>query len=520
MAFHVTQCPGCDSTFNTSARLLESAAGKVRCGACLVVFEAAENFVTQHDADNTDPGEESVFVGNNPLDYFDPSSFLTRSALREDSSTMPESPADFIKLEQTPLEGSDAEQNHDIFTATVDGLPAPADPIALETLQQPMSIAAESPELSVPEFEAPEPTGEIVAVAAIEEVEPQEPVATRTQTPEDVTLEHAFTLPHSTLPEQDADASETEAAAETEPKESADTAEEPADLDLEADEFLDLVAAGIDTEATASFEWELQDDEFSLEEIDSSYDPELAAVASSEHSTTESIIQSTSKPIEEVDERVIGEDAAATEADSTAAIRARALESELHDEEALEALPQANLAALSKVSTPVEFTGSQQSRWGRQLIYAVVAVLLAGVLAAQFLWQRTEIYSQVVQLRPWYQWGCNYLACELPAYSNIGAIRSDNLVVRSHPEFNNALMVTITFRNTAMFPQAFPILILSFNTSTDDIVALREFAPSQYLDRALQNLTLMPVMSPFQVTLEIIDPGPDAVNYTLAFRRP
>ena len=26
MAFHVTQCPGCESTFNTSTRLLESAA--------------------------------------------------------------------------------------------------------------------------------------------------------------------------------------------------------------------------------------------------------------------------------------------------------------------------------------------------------------------------------------------------------------------------------------------------------------------------------------------------------------
>ena len=83
MAFHVTQCPDCDSTFNTSARLLESAQGRVRCGACLAVFDAIENFVDQAQNQEGQAGEESVFVGNNPLDYFDPSRFLTRAALTE-----------------------------------------------------------------------------------------------------------------------------------------------------------------------------------------------------------------------------------------------------------------------------------------------------------------------------------------------------------------------------------------------------------------------------------------------------
>jgi len=93
-------------------------------------------------------------------------------------------------------------------------------------------------------------------------------------------------------------------------------------------------------------------------------------------------------------------------------------------------------------------------------------------------------------------------------------------VVRSHPELSNGLMVNIVIRNSAEFPQAFPILILSFNTASNELIALREFSPTEYLDPALQNIEMMPVMAPVQIELEIIDPGADAVNYTLAFRRP
>ena len=85
MAFHVTQCPGCESTFNTNAQVLEAASGRVRCGSCLCVFDALDNFV---QTDNV-AEQESVFVGSHPEDYFNPSAFLTRSSLQESSSNPP-----------------------------------------------------------------------------------------------------------------------------------------------------------------------------------------------------------------------------------------------------------------------------------------------------------------------------------------------------------------------------------------------------------------------------------------------
>ena len=206
--------------------------------------------------------------------------------------------------------------------------------------------------------------------------------------------------------------------------------------------------------------------------------------------------------------------------DSTEVIRARALRTELQDEQALEVIPEENLAALDEVSTPVELMAHKQRYWGRQIALALVSMLLAAMLAGQYLWRHMALYSQVSRVRPAYELACSWIDCSLPVYSNIDEIRSDNLAVRSHPQLENGLLVNVAFRNTANFPQPFPVLILSFNSPTNDIVALREFAPQEYLDSALQSIDLMPVMSPVQIDMEIIDPGPGASNYTLAFRSP
>ena len=80
MAFHITQCPCCNSTFSISARLLNAANGKVRCGSCLSVFLAEQQLVDSEPATDDSENNNSVFVGHAPEDYFDPASFLTREA--------------------------------------------------------------------------------------------------------------------------------------------------------------------------------------------------------------------------------------------------------------------------------------------------------------------------------------------------------------------------------------------------------------------------------------------------------
>ncbi|MCI5107453.1 MAG: DUF3426 domain-containing protein [Pseudomonadales bacterium] len=205
---------------------------------------------------------------------------------------------------------------------------------------------------------------------------------------------------------------------------------------------------------------------------------------------------------------------------SLAAIRARALQAELEDDEALEAIPEENLKVLGEFSTPVEILEGRRRQLGRRLGWTLLALLAALGLASQYLWQELPRYSQQASLRPVYEWACSLSGCELPVYSQIDAIQSSNLSVRSHPQRSDALAVNVEFRNNANFPQEFPVMVLSFNSASNSVIALREFAPQEYLDEALQNRRLLPPATPIQVALEIMDPGDDAVNYTLAFRRP
>ena len=81
-------------------------------------------------------------------------------------------------------------------------------------------------------------------------------------------------------------------------------------------------------------------------------------------------------------------------------------------------------------------------------------------------------------------------------------------------------MVNTVIRNSAEFAQPFPILVLSFNSVENSVIALREFTSAEYLDPGLRSTQAMPAKTPVQIRLAIMDPGPEAVNYTLAFRWP
>ena len=112
---------------------------------------------------------------------------------------------------------------------------------------------------------------------------------------------------------------------------------------------------------------------------------------------------------------------------------------------------------------------------------------------------------------------CFPLSCDLQPLSDISLMRSDQLAVQSHPEFSNALRVKMQFRNDAPFAQALPGILLKFTNSSNEVLAQRRFRPSEYLDKDLENLASMPAKSQLQVSLDLLDPGPQALNYEISF---
>lgn len=630
MSFNITQCPSCDSTFNTTARLLESAQGKVRCGACLTVFNAQENLVDTDLMEDSEQLRESVFLGNNP-DYVDPTRFISRSDLtREDDPALgdKQTPID-EPIEDEPFEPFEKSIDANLEEAVLDNFAAEvfeqeteqaleaqfqphappearADTEAAPSIEQPkaesesgselppdaelkaatephqepesVSAADVEPELepeSIAETDAglepkseaiaetdtePEPEPEAIAetdagpeLEREPESEPESsgksqplaeplqatPTAPKTE-PQLVRLHASFSMVHpAALDQQSANTTETES--ETDSKPAATTPTEPTDQKQQTattEDFLTSVAESaeqpnIDEEqAEGSINDDFADNpDLDLNELPGA-DPEASQFFEIEEITPEANEAGNEIGNEidsiETDQEQETETWTTTEAapeteqqiDDTAVIRARALESNLEDEESPEPLPEEALAAAHRVSTPLELVERHRHKRLRHFILLLVSLLLGSLLVSQYMWRNQQIYAQHVQLRAVYEFACQWLQCELPVFRDINAIRSDNLAVRSHPEVDNALLVNINFRNTANYPQPFPILILSFNSATDAVIALREFAPTEYLPAELQSQTMMPSGTPVQIDLELIDPGPDAVNYTIAFRQP
>ena len=458
MSFNVTQCPVCESTFNTNSRVLAATAGRVRCGACLNVFEAIDNFLIREETDTAQNQDESVFVGNDPQEFFDPSSFLTRSDLRETHSDEPDR----------------------------------GDPINEKDLHQKLK---KSKTLSEEFFTsaAGELQGRTDAPAVESRLKSEESLIDRPET-------LRAKISHASINE------EFKAGA----------------LDSFSTEATDAHELIEDDPADSFFERRIEpgpaaNNENTSVDIKSPSDEASAiqSLATQEDLTSENVAED-----EEPSMEAAHTGAQKMDEESTESIRSRALEAELSDEEALEAIPRESLAALGSISTPVELLAKKESHLLRSTLLFLSSLLLGGLLSSQYLWQRMELYSQLPQLRPLYEIACNYLNCALPQYADINLIRSENLTVQTHPSFANGLMVNTVIRNTAAFEQPFPILILSFNSVENSVIALREFTSAEYLAPALHSIKTMPTKTPVQIGLAIMDPGPEATNYTLAFRWP
>jgi predicted Zn finger-like uncharacterized protein len=164
---------------------------------------------------------------------------------------------------------------------------------------------------------------------------------------------------------------------------------------------------------------------------------------------------------------------------------------------------------------PVEFTARRMRRYQKR-IWPVLAVVMLLLLVIQIAYFKFDYFSRVEPYRTVYLFTCPLLGCEVPALVDTSQILATNLIVRNHPDTPNALMVDAILINNAPFEQPFPDLILSFSKLDETPVASRRFTPKDYIGGELAGMKYIPQRQPVHITLEISDPGPEAVNYTLA----
>ncbi|MGF6088381.1 DUF3426 domain-containing protein [Pseudomonas sp. 18173] len=162
----------------------------------------------------------------------------------------------------------------------------------------------------------------------------------------------------------------------------------------------------------------------------------------------------------------------------------------------------------------------RRSPWGRRLLWLLLILIAAGALAGQYIAYHFDELARQDQYRPWFQQFCPQIGCTVPSKVDIAKIKSSNLVVRSHPEFNGALVVDAIIYNRAPFSQPFPLLELRFADLNGHLIASRRFKPGEYLNGDLEGMAEMPPQTPIHIALDILDPGAKAVNYSLSFHSP
>ena len=94
------------------------------------------------------------------------------------------------------------------------------------------------------------------------------------------------------------------------------------------------------------------------------------------------------------------------------------------------------------------------------------------------------------------------------------------LIVRniySHPNEKNALIINVTMHNNAEFAQAYPVMQIDFSDIRGGSVAARRFLPTEYLPLETQQSGPLAPDSSISFSMEIKDPGKQALTYEFNF---
>jgi len=417
----ITECPNCDTRFRVTESQLQIAGGRVRCGACLVVFDGTAHLSL--DGEDFVSGDESEDV-DALLDELD------EISAREPSQApaMPNlSDVDFVPVSAAELVSGKSEEAQD----------------------------AEEGELSLP--------------------------------PELLALEAQF------LAEMQGSKDVQQDQAKNDKDDAKEKQDEP--LQPTADE-----SSADPSELEKQSEWDesVADDIWQAEERQAqqpqTQEPESVPMVEQE---IELQALHESPPLSPSGEDTAIEHSAAAEKSQSERV-------------------SAHLPDYSDVELELELEPDTPDK--RTWITLLLVLLGLVALPAQVLWFQYDTWSMDPQYRPIYETVCRVAGCELPPLRNISLIDAQKSVIRVHPEQPDARIVDVLMINNAEFAQPYPLIELLATNMRGQLIAGRRFRPEEYLRGEAGGDSLMPSRTPVHVSLEIQDPGEDALNFEVKFR--
>jgi predicted Zn finger-like uncharacterized protein len=154
----------------------------------------------------------------------------------------------------------------------------------------------------------------------------------------------------------------------------------------------------------------------------------------------------------------------------------------------------------------------------RRLRWWFGAAALALMLLFQVLYAERDYLLSIPTYRAWAASACRMLGCELP--SSEAAVEGLALVsrdIRKHPTVEGALLISATLANQSQRARPYPVLELRLSDLEERPVAMRRFAPADYVSDSARIPAGMPPGTSLPVEFEVIDPGPQAVAFEFRF---
>lgn len=475
-----TQCPHCQTIFGVSDAHLSAAFGRVRCGQCHGQFNAKRHLL---DAlpDQAIESESPPEVDSSPANEA-PIETLTDDSKLEIPDTIPNEDMDYIDL-SAPAEPTRPEEPPTEITLDA------STSLTVEPDVQPPSSkpheALENSELDAIFAALDHRLEELSEDSNAPVIKPFE--AFETEDSHDKDYSDAFGDPDSQT-EDDIKASIEQifAAAEAELNQPDGAAETMEEADILPDELPDT-DTGIDLDLPTLAEQDITEDN------------------SGEDQSEDIVITAPNDGFEDFD---LSDQTA--DLGSVVDIESQDTNPEntpLFEQEELPFILQPDLTA-----TP------PPRHWGKTVFQTIfIFLLVAGIGFQLALFRNIELAHKVPALKPYLVQFCEFLPCQFIGQRDVKQIHLTSRDVRTHPKGKNTILISAIFVNSAHFDQPFPDIQLTLSDLTTTVVAQRRFSPADYLARQNSAFELMRSGQPIHITLEVLDPGNDAVNFQFEF---
>jgi predicted Zn finger-like uncharacterized protein len=148
---------------------------------------------------------------------------------------------------------------------------------------------------------------------------------------------------------------------------------------------------------------------------------------------------------------------------------------------------------------------------------AAIILLALGFMFQLVLFRSYELANGIPALNPLLTSLCAHVPCRYSGAIDVSKIELVNRDVRSHPTQKNALLISAAFVNNAKFSQPYPTIAVKLSDLSGNIVATRHFRPEEYLENLYSKFLLMESGTPIHITLAVLDPGDDAINFEFSF---